>query len=791
MVQSALLRKSITDLTRRRARTLLTVTTLAIAVASIGIFALPPLADRAMQKEIARSRLADLTLDATPLPLTVQQLATLRRLPNVRAMQPHAFFSTRVYVGGRRAKALLIGVPDYRRQSVDVVDVQSGAAPRAGEVLTDVQNARQGRYHGRTGESVRIIGADGKPHALRVSGEGRNMEAGQLAIFERQIVLYATPATVARLSGKPGYSTLEFRLADPGQAGATTQSVRAYLSSSVPGFTGFSDLPSVRAPGDWPGKDIFNQFSKLLDVVTILALISALVLIANTMNTLVGEQTGEIGMMKAVGGGRRQIAGIYVRTALLLGVLGSIVGALLGLVLANVLVSFFGSTFFALDTGIGVHVPVLVASVAVGLIGPALAALPAIRRGVRVPVRDALESTGSAIGGQGAIDRALRHLQFLPRPAQIGVRSIGRRKRRSLATIFQIAFAVATLLGVMGLGASVTRLTHQAWGDHHWQVWVGSSLKQPFDARGAQLIRPTPGVAGAEPAIVNDIQLRGKDGFLWATRARTSFGYRLSAGRWYTPAEQRDRARVVVLERQLADAAHARVGRQALIDTATGPALFRVIGIIDNVQENGYVAFAPLTTVQQLLGADGVVNAYWVRTSSQDHGFIDRTTTRLEDALAAHGYEVGTEITYVGERDNVAANRTLTTTIAVLGFLIVAISMVGLVSAITMSVLERTREVGVLRCIGARSRHIRRIFTAEGLVLALAGWTIGIPLGYLLDRFLIWFFHQSLGIELDVLFPAGNLLVALAGTVILALLIMRVSVRRAVKFRPGDALRYA
>ena len=58
----------------------------------------------------------------------------------------------------------------------------------------------------------------------------------------------------------------------------------------------------MRSPGDWPGKDIFNKFSQLPYVVTLLALLSALVLIGNTMTTLVGEQTREIGSMKAIGG---------------------------------------------------------------------------------------------------------------------------------------------------------------------------------------------------------------------------------------------------------------------------------------------------------------------------------------------------------------------------------------------------------------------------------------------------------------------------------------------------------
>ena len=139
-----------------------------------------------------------------------------------------------------------------------------------------------------------------------------------------------------------------------------------------------------------------------------------------------------------------------------------------------------------------------------------------------------------------------------------------------------------------------------------------------------------------------------------------------------------------------------------------------MIGIASNVQENGTVLFVPLATAQGRPAREPTTaNDYWVRTTSHDHALIDRTTTRIEDRLTAAGYDVGTEIEYVSEADNVASNRTITTTIAVLGLLIVAISMVALANAITMSVIERTREIGILRSIGARARDVRRIFAAE------------------------------------------------------------------------------
>ena len=99
---SAAMRKSLTDLTRRKARSVFALLTLAIAVASVGIFAAPSLMDRAMQKEVSTNKLPDLTLSTEPLPLTAAQVAAVGRLPNVDAAQAVSYFQTRVWLGARR-----------------------------------------------------------------------------------------------------------------------------------------------------------------------------------------------------------------------------------------------------------------------------------------------------------------------------------------------------------------------------------------------------------------------------------------------------------------------------------------------------------------------------------------------------------------------------------------------------------------------------------------------------------------------------------------------------------------
>ena len=791
---SAQLRKSISDLTRRRARTTFAVATLALAVASIAFFAIPTLIDDTMQQEARANRLADLSVSIRPLPLTADQLAELAAVPNVVAVEPRSSVNARVLVGERRAQALVIGVRDFARQRVDVVRVESGTTPRPGEVLADVQDANVGVYDGDTGDTLTVVGERGAAERARlaVAGRGRNLNGGEIVQDEELIVLYATTSTVEELSGEPGYSRLAFELRDqsPAAVASTVEALRRHLAA-VPGFTGFDDLPDVRAPGDWPGKTETGQFADILSVITALALLSALVLISNTMTTLVAEQTGEIGIMRAIGARRRQIAAVYVTTALLIGALGAVVGLVLGVVMSSLLAQYFGSQFWAVDVGFGVDPTVLVVSLVVGVLVPPLAALPAIRRAVRTDLREALEATGSAVGGLDAGDRVLRRIAFLPRTMQIGLRGVGRRRRRSIATALIVALAVGNLLAFLGLSAAATQSTRTAWDSHLEDIRLWTTGRELFDAGAARTIRATPGVAEAQPALVNEVELAGEEAFVWGMPREPLLDYRLTEGRWFTAGEEQARERVGILERNIADRVGVDVGDRITLATADGRASFRVVGIADNQQEDGTVLYVPLTTLRSVLREPAAVDTYWIRTTSPDEALVDRTATLLEDRLAALGYETGGEVTYVLARDQIAENRSITTTIAILGFLIVAMSMVGLANAITMSVIERTREVGILRCIGARARDIRRIFTTEGLVVALAGWLLGIPVGYALNRLLVWMIWEVVDVRVPVVFPPWNILLALVGTVVLALLVIFLPLRRAVRFRPGDALRYA
>lgn len=784
-------RKSVTDLWRRRARAVFSVLTLALAVASVFFFAVPTLIDRRMQQEVDEGRLADATLALRPLALDDDQLAGLARLPNVEAVEARNSAEVRVLVGERRAAARVIGVRDFTGQSVDLVRVISGEPPGPGTFLTDVQDANVGVYDGVAGDVLTVLGEGGVEQRFTIAGQGRSLPGGEVVQDDNLIVLYAPAAAVEALSGRSGYDQLAFRLQDPSPAAAeaTVVAIRQYLET-IPGFTGLSNLPEIRAPGDWPGRSDTETFGQLLGVITVLALLSAVVLISSTMSTLVSDQTREIAVMRAIGARRRQVRAIYLRTTVLLGTLGAVTGAVLGIGLSSVLARYFGSEFWAVTVSPGVDTPVLLVGLAVGLVTPSLAALPAIRRGVRVDLREALAASGSALGADGPVDRFLRRAAFLPRVAQIGLRNAGRRKRRSMATAAIVALAVGNLLAVLALAEAATRSTQDSWGNHLEDIQISTGGRAPFGDQADAVIRAAPGVAEAEPVLKNTVEVAGREAFVWGVEQEPLFRYRLAAGRWFDGNEAAGAAPVAVIERNIAQNLDITVGDQVTVTFVTGDAELTIIGMATNQQEDGTAFYVPLATARRLVGQPSGTRSYWIKSNSADTGAIDRTANDVEDRLVALGYDVATDITYVAERDEVAANQTLTTSIAVLGFVIVAMSMVGLANAVTTNVIERIREIGVLRSIGARARHIRWIFATEGVALAAAGWLIGIPVGYALTRLIVRLVWEIVDVRIPVVFPLLNIPIALAGTLGLALVVLSLPVRRASRLRPGDALRY-
>ena len=796
---SALLKKSWKDLSRRKARTTFTIITVALGVMGIGLFAITPLADRGVQAELKAEKMHNIGVRVTDVPLTAGQLADLRSLDNVDKMSPQAELPVTIEISGRRERALLVGVPDYADQAVDVVRITSGAAPRGMQVLTDQGNGANAVISLSEGDAITVQDPTGTTSRLLVTGVGKNF-IHSVATHGGVAVFYTGLDAIEQVSGRTGFTNLDFTLkdTDPAAMARTVEVIRDYLVANT-SVVAFDNLADVREAGFWEGREIFSQVMSFMAILAFLILFVSLFLIANTMNTIVSEQTREIAMMKAIGATRGTVFRSFLTTSAIIGFIGAGIGAALGILVASLVERTFMRQSFGFDAPFDVDWPTVGISLAVGVGVVILASLPAILRTLRVSVVEGLASHGiSADYGRTFFDRSLMRIRGIPRVVQMGIRNASRRKGRSISTILQVAFAVAVVLTMLNGGDGLIAMTVRAYDVRTWDLWttVADNPTDPMTVEKAALIEGIDGVQSAEPVDSTFAQVNDRTvplyGYVQDTRA-LDFRRTLlenGRGRWWTPEEATAAKRVVVVGDALSRFENIDLGDTVAIMTATGAHEFEVIGIDAGFSENGQFVYAPLEAVQAVLQKGDAVNGFFIQTDSRDHPAIDATSRGVSDGLEALGYRADTTVNYVAAAQNVARNSTLVTMFLMVSFIIVLIVLVGLMSTLVMNILDRTTEIGMLRCIGAQSRDVRNVFASEGLFLAFLGWIAGIPLGWVVYRIMAAAMASGMKLTLPdkyaLIYVGWSFVFAMAGT----LIVIFFPLRRATNMKPGDAIRY-
>jgi putative ABC transport system permease protein len=786
MKASALARKSWRELTRRRARAVFTIATVATAVAALWMFAIPQLTNAAMADRVEEHKLEDVLLSPSGFTLADSQLDELRKIPNVAGFEARSRFTTALFFGDQRQEAWVVGVRDFAEQEVNVVTVDRGEAPGPGQVLVDTQNLRSNRLEATIGDEVRLGTIKQTLVSFTVSGEGGTLRYSD-PVRDGMPVVYVPLATVEQLVDNVLYWRIELRVHDRDQLPQTVAAVRTAFASMVPDAT-FETVADVRTEGDWPGRETMENIVQLFYILASLAAASALFMVYTTMNAVAREQTEEIAIMKAVGGRRRQIAGVFVRSALIIGAIGTSIGLIAGFILSNLLLQLIADNFMTITPGWGISWTIVVLSLAVGLVGSALASLPALRRAVQIPVSDALRDPGIRSGfGAGKLDRALQQTRFLPRMSQVGLRNTARRKGASLATSLQVGVALGIGLGLVMLAATVLDAT-EGWraaegGDI--EVGVGRQLEGVADT-----INEVEGVAAVEGVYFSTIGIESERATLLGLPAGTAiFGKDVRNGRWFTPEEEARRGRVGVIGRPLAEITGLGVGDVVSVETPGGTSTLEVIGIDGNMMNDGKTVFIPIETHYEL-DMRTTPNWYWIKTTSDDEGFIDRVGRDISTHLARFGIAHSLELNYIDAAASRSEERMILGIIGILGIPIAAIGMIGLASSMTMSVLERTREIGILRSIGGRARDVRRMIRAEGIALTIVGWVMALPIGYLIGRALLWVIGRAFHNTFGEVVPFWSVLPALVIALLLAVWIVRSPARRAIRLSPGKALRY-
>jgi putative ABC transport system permease protein len=792
---SAIARKSLGDLRKRKSRTVFTILTIALGVAALGMFGVVPLFDDAMDDDISSTNMWNVRANMPSTHVSSEDLESIESMQNVENVEFKHLFLTKIYIGERRNNALFVGMEDLENAKVDKINLESGSYPGAMEVLTDSGNSRYDLFEGGIGDDVTVMDANGQDLKLTITGKGRTLTYDHATWGTA--VFFTDVETVTALSNNTGYNSVSLDLKETSEEKLekTTEEVRIYLEENTD-FVAFTDIPDTREDGSWPGDQEFKDMANFFYVLTFMTLFCSIFLISNTMHTIISEQRKEIAQMKAVGATRKMIVRSYLTTSFIMGAVGSLIGVVLGVAVTFGMVWFLATSFYGLNPEFALHIPTLIISGITGILITIAATMPALIGAIGMNTREGLQETGiKASYGSSPLDRFLLHSKWLPRSGQMGFRNVARKKGRSISTMLQVSLAVAMFLGVVSIGYSLTTTVEKEYDYYPFDIQVHGQTDggRPLTTSMKSDFESIEGVEDAEPFIESIGEIDGEGIYLEGFHPEpVAFDVEgtMGKGRWFTDEEQENRENVIVLGKGMSKVSGKDLGDVIILQTATGPHQFKIIGINNGQMMNGRIGYMPMTTLQSILKWNDTVSGFIVMTESDSHSLIDKTSTEIEDRMMAMGYVVDNEIWYVMKENNIRSNQKIVNLMIAVGSLIVFITTIGLMSTLTMNVLERTREIGMMRCIGSRAGHLRRVFGSEGLTMAIAGGIIGIPLGYATGRFLNWIMAEILTLEMDLLFPLRFVVMALGMTVVLTAVIIQPPLLRAARFRPGEALRY-
>jgi putative ABC transport system permease protein len=789
----AILRKSIRDLTSRKARTFFTVLTIAFGVMAMSLFGIKPLADSASKDEIERENLYNVHIQFSDTQLTESNLKDLEDIENVNKVEPLSIYGTKIYIGERRSAAVIFGIEDFNSQKVDRVLKTEGSYPGFMELMPDIGNSINGINDWKIGDSITAINYTGGEHTLTVSGFGKNLYASRETLFDNA-VFYASVETVHALNDDTGYNTLSVDLdkMDDESLKQSVEDIRLYFNNTL--GIGFGSTPQFRDDNEWPGNENLESIVQFLYFMILITIVSSRFLVSNTMHTIVSEQKKEIAQMKALGATNLQVFRSYFTTALLMGGLGSLVGIIFGVFLTHWVLLYIVRPW-GFEPAFSIHLMSVIISTLVGIGVVIGSAMPALLGSMRQTVREGLESPGIAsVYQKGALERMLMRTTGLPRTVQMGLRNVVRKKGRSAVTVLQVAMSVGLFLGLFAFGFSLANTITKHHDYLEWDMILWRQGKGPlFNENLTSELEMLEGVESSEPLFTMTAQLMDFEFRIFGTLHNSTMydsESALRSGRWFNEDEEIQRARVIVLGRALADRAGLELGDSISVMHKNGFDEFKIIGIESTFEMRGTVGHAPITTVQNLTGHDGFALGLYIKTESGVHEDIDRMATLLENELDERGFISTSEVHYVRQERDQEQNRTTMFMFYYLILLVVFISMIGLLSTLTMNILDRTKEIGLMRCLGSSSRDIWAVFCSEGVILSMAGFIIGVPIGFFLADFIRDLVESVMKLHVELTFPLAYVFWAFVITFVGTLLLIQLPLWRATKIKPGDALRY-
>jgi putative ABC transport system permease protein len=757
------------DLLAQKSRTLLAISSIAIGIFVVGT--LLGMIDLQLSKMDGSHKLSQpshisLILKTDADFAVAEQIKTLAGVADVdRLTQFTVRFKTANNPQWQTGTAIIR--PDYRVQHYDLMTLLSGQFPHDKAVAIERLSAKAAGL--KLGDAI-IFETETGEQAFTVDGIMRHPFV-KPPPFGGQLHFFIAPESATIFGIQPNtFRQLLVQVTEPyseEKARLIAGDIRSKLSALGIGV----NATLLQNPKQHWGRPFFSGINLILTVMAWASLALSSVLILNTIAALITQQTDQIGIMKSIGARRVTIARLYLTEVFIVAVLALVLAVPLSLAGAYFSSQWLLDLFNIEMNGFEYSTRTVYLMLAGGLFAPLLASLYPIWRGASLSVRLAIASYG--LGGDFVSSRFDNWLEgkvlsALPTLYAVTLGNLFRRKARLVWTQSVLIIAGVLFIVIISLITSVNLTLDNELARSRYDVRLGFSTDQP-SALVEELIRTVPQTTGLElwnrlPAELsrNEVLLKqsGGLGVQIVALPIESVMYKplIVAGRWF---EQRDnQQKVLVLNAATAELNGIQVGDSInvnLLGRFNGD--WQVIGLYRWFAGSGYSVepvYAPLSTVQTLtqrnqFSSFALLSAN-VNSLEQEKTYADALKQLFQNQHIKLDFY--TTIAKLEQR-HYAKNqfRPITSMLLGLASLIASVGAIGLSGTLAIGVLQRTREIGVLRAIGASSSAIFKLFMLEGLFHGLMAWLISIPIAYFLAEPLSRKLGEiMLGIQLDFSF---------------------------------------
>jgi len=786
---TAPLRKALRDVWQERTRTALVVLAIALGIAGLtaGLSSYAILVRELnrgyLETEPASAILrTDFVDDAS--------LKEVRAIPEVKAAEPRRVLNGRIKAGpGQWRSLVLFVVQDFSGIRVSKLVPQAGAwPPAAGEILIE-RDAMQ-VAHAKVGDLVTVRTARGQDVSLRLSGTVKDVGQAQ-ARMENLVYGYVTLATLSQLGETLVLDQLHLLVAQDGFNEAHVRGVAEQVKGVLEARGHLVKRLDVPAPVKHPHADLMSLLLLVMASFALFVLLLSGALVLNLMTALMASQVRQIGVMKAVGGSRAQIARIYFAQALVLGIAAIAVAVGPGLWGGRAICRAM-AVFLNFDlASFAVPLWVFACIGLTGLLAPLLSAAWPVWKGTKVTVREALTDYGVSRNsfGTSASDRRLAGVGGLARPVLLALRNALRRRMRVALTMVTLALGGLFFMTALNLRASMIGTLDALFSTMKFDLSV--SLSEMASAEQVErAVRATPSIARAEGWIATEGSFpapAGGERFpVFAMPPKTQMlQLNIVSGRDFQPGD----TNALIASSALA-AKYRQLQAGKSVRLRMGPVVqeWQVIGIARQPFSPA-VAYISRAYLDEAGGHAGMSNS--LRIAVRD-GDVEGARAGLDKSLEAEGLRALTSNSKADSRTSFDQHMLMIyVVLIVLSCIIGGVGGLGLMTTMSLNVLERRREMGVLRALGATPRVVWLLVVAEGTVICLASWEaaalLSWPLSRGLGRGLVLHAFRS---GMDFTFEASGLAVWLLVSLLLAVLGSFVPAWNATRVTVREALAY-